>query len=1816
MSDNTNYQPTYDQIIERLNELIINAMPDTEGVPDPELPFLEMGANSLVLMDVQRTIQNEFNIEVTIGQFFEELTNIHFLVQHIVQESAAKATAESAAKATAELTREVVPELGQTPIMEAPMSSTPQSSFKLDMDVSLGSGNGRVESDTDIQTIFARQIEATSQALNSLVERQLSFLAGGNLAGDIQENNEPAKVNRAEANTTNSAQKDLGVNEKKGAKEKPKSSIQPQKMLSALETRARGLTERQQKHLEKLIADYNKKTASSKEHTQKYRAVLADSRAAIGFRFTTKEMLYPLVSNKSRGSRVWDIDGNEYVDISMGQGVSLFGHHPEFIEKELHRMVLEGVEMGPRPDNVGEVAELICGMTGFDRVTFTNSGTEAVMAAMRLARAATKRDKIVTFEGAWHGHSDSVMGMRVEEVDGEPVSKPISPGTPMGAVKDHYVLVYDEPESLDFIRKHGHTIAAVMVEPVQSRNPAVQPAEFLKELRSLTLETGSLLIFDEMITGFRSHQGGAQAWFDIEADMATYGKVIGGGLPIGVVAGKSHLMDPIDGGMWSYGDISYPEVNRVVFGGTFCQHPLSMTASLATLKHLKKEGKKLQQELNAKTKNLAEELNEWFKDEEVPISIAYFGSLFRFEFNTNFELLYYHMNLRGVFVWEWRNCFLSTAHTDRDIEFIISVVKESVLAMRDGGFIPPKSNAHPTNSSNPKHDMNSEGRVDERRFSLSLAQKQLATLSAITPEASLAYHISPLLSMKGSLDIDSLKKAVEMVVQRHEALRTTIIGVDEGVVSPKISTTVAGFFNELDLSKKKNKKAALDQALQQQATTPFDLSKDSLFNCTLIRLADNDHRLLCKAHHIIVDGLSMNIIIQELASCYTNFVNKTPFELPSAKQFSDVLAWQKEQDFSKQEAYWLHELAEPTSALVLPSDKPNPTLKSYKGGRISKEIDSNLVQSLKQFSKKNNATEFMTFFAIHALWLHKMTGQNELIIGMPVAARSFKGSESVVGYCTHLIPIKSNYDPNASFQTFLTSIRKKLLQGYQHQDYPYSQLLNALKTTSNHGAKSPIQVVFNVDRVGEHPNFANLNVEWASQKVFNVAFDLVFNIMELEEQVVIECDYSTDKFSEQSINQFVDYFQTLCHHVLLDIESPMSNLSLMNKQAVQDWVVKWNNTKHEYPPFSSVVDWFDSIAEKHKDDLAVTSEESDMTYAQLSAKSNALASMLVEKGYGKGSLVGMHLNRSVDVLVAIFGIWKAGASYVPIDPSYPKKRMQFILDDCQPVCVISTKKEAEFFKGSKVEQLMIDADELEWERASATTLTRLSSTPEREDLAYVMYTSGSTGEPKGAMITHKGLLNYIHWATSYYKSNKGLGAPVHGSIAFDATITSLLTPLLSGTSVHLMTTEGIGIESLHQLLAERKKYGKKSWSMLKLTPSHLDLLSATLANEDKKGVCNCLILGGEALSYSSILPWREYAPKTRIVNEYGPTETVVGCAVYEEKKSAAASASGAVPIGKPIWNTQLFVLDESKNPLPPGIEGELYIGGDGVAKGYLHRDELTKERFISLQETGLSAYNIAPAESRLYATGDRVKLQFDGDLVFLGRSDSQVKLRGYRIEIAEVEHTIKELPSIDQVKVIKERNPEKLVAFIVAKTGIQLTEAEVKSALSQSLPDYMIPTKWIFLSSLPLTVNGKVDLDSLAAMKSRDTSLNETVTDASLNKIQHKISLIWQELLDKADISKHDNFFEIGGDSMLVLPMKDRLNEAFSIECTPVDVFRYPNINVMAKHIQSLQVSHQNPVGLEGNARLDELIQQKPTLTGRKSRSQGAKKPFKKLSGR
>ncbi|WP_197336730.1 non-ribosomal peptide synthetase/type I polyketide synthase, partial [Ralstonia solanacearum] len=652
---------------------------------DPDLPLLELGADSLMMVQAIGSIEQTYGVTVTVRQLFEELTTIAAIADYVDRQMPPEARLEAVAEASAAVqAAAVVP-----PSMPAPTlistASAPAAAIAVDVRPEAVPPLAPIPQ-SSLERLLSQQLEALSQ----LTARQLALLQGG-AAGAVA--GVPAPVADGTSPVVSAVPAALPVIAPTptptpasvtapGGTHKPYVPFQPVKVTAKADP-FRDLSARQRTYLDGFIARYTERTRASKALVQRYRPVLADNRVSAGFRFSIKEMLYPVVSERSEGAYLWDPDGNAYIDLTMGFGVNLFGHRPDFVQQALDAQLKTGLELGPQTRLAGEVAELVTRLTGLERVAFCNSGTEAIMLALRLARTVTRRDKIVMFAGSYHGWSDDTLMV----ADGAGTAA-MAPGLQPGASAHTIVLEYGSPESLARIREHAHELAAVLVEPVQSRRPHWQPREFLQALRELTREHGIALIFDDIIMGFRLHPGGTQAWYGIEADMATYGKVIGGGMPAGMVAGSATYLDAVDGGgKWRYGDASYPQADTTFYAGTFCKHPLMLVAARAVLQRLVQEGPALQETLNARTAELVRRLNGVFADARVPVRAVHCGSSFRLlEASPSIDLLYYHLLAGGLYIWEGRGMFLSTAHSDADVDRVVEIFADSVRAMLDGGF--------------------------------------------------------------------------------------------------------------------------------------------------------------------------------------------------------------------------------------------------------------------------------------------------------------------------------------------------------------------------------------------------------------------------------------------------------------------------------------------------------------------------------------------------------------------------------------------------------------------------------------------------------------------------------------------------------------------------------------------------------------------------------------------------------------------------------------------------------------------------------------------------------------------------------------------------------------------------------------------------------------------------------------------------------------------------------------------------------------------------------------------------------------------------
>jgi glutamate-1-semialdehyde-2,1-aminomutase/malonyl CoA-acyl carrier protein transacylase len=1772
-----------DEILSTLRIRMANLLQADPSAIEVDAPFTEMGADSLVLIEAVRAIENAFGIKVTIRQLFEELATTNALATYIDQTLPPAFALENSSPPKFE---PVVPSEQTTRSVGG--NAPKQASQNQTPDIE----DAKVMAEVGLERIMAQQLEVVSeqlQVVSKVISQQLNVLSNSRLS---PERSLPLKTQLSDLANRSIPSADAPFQNTSANAEPRKTAAELCVPFQPIKPGAqKNLDPRQQQHLEALITRYTKRTQESKRRKQTYHPVLADSRAVAGFRLSIKEMLYPIIGDRAQGSRLVDVDGNEYVDITMGFGVLLFGHAAPFITEALEEQIKLGIKFGSQSNLAGEVADLICELTGMERVTFCNSGTEAVMTALRLARTATGRSKIALFAGSYHGHFDGVLA---SGSNSQISAVPIAPGVSQHAVEDVLVLDYENPNSIDILQAHAHELAAVLVEPVQSRRPDLQPKEFLQQLRQWTQATGTALIFDEVLTGFRIHPGGAQAWFGIEADIATYGKVVGGGMPIGVVAGKATYMNGIDGGLWNYGDASYPQAEQTFFAGTFNKHPLAMAVARAVLKHLQRQGSALQQQLNQRTSQLAETLNTYFKAEDVPIRIVHFGSLFRFTFSGNLDLLFYHLLEKGVYIWEGRNCFLSTAHTDEDIAYVIQAVKDSVEELREGGFLPersvkppedengsggksgsltkpsPATDAVPVSASLEMQLVSEEEAKQANKVPLSEAQKQLWFLTLIGDDGSLAYNISTSLLLRGSFHLVAMRQAVQKIVNRHEALRTTISSQgDFQQILPSLKVNVSLIdFSGVDTAERESKVA---EWFKKESREPFDLSQGSLFRVQILKLEEQLHLLVLTAHHIVVDGLSMGVILQELGALYSAECQGVICQLAPPMQFREYIDWQKQQsqteEMAAHESYWLKQFANSIPVLDLPTDRPRPPIKSYRGSRQTMQLDASLCRDIKRVSREKACTLFMTLLSVYTALLHRLTSQDDLVVGITVAGRSLEGSEGLVGYCAHLLPVRSCVTETPTFSEYLTTIRHILLQGYEHQDYPFARLINKLLMPRDASRSPIITATFNLDRPVAVPKMFELETDLISQPLSFADYDINLNVTDVDGQLVFDCDYNTDLFDAATIKRMLGHFQTLLTAIVANPHQHLKELALLTATEQHQLLVEWNDTFAEYPFDKCVHQLFEAQVEQTPDAVAVVFENQQLTYAQLNAQANRLAHFLVEQGVDPDTTVTLLVERSIDFLSAMMAVFKAGGAYLPIDPHHPAQRLCQVLQQSQTSLVLAASKFdsvvsqalRDLPSGKRPQVLVIE--ELLEQQQSEENLP-VCCTP--SNLAYVIYTSGSTGVPKGAMVEHRGMLNHLYAKIWDLKLTDADTVAQTARQSFDISVWQFLAALLVGGRVHIFNDEAAVDPT--QLLEQVKGQGI---SILEIVPSLLRMMLEQItlsgANRPNLSALRWLLLTGEALPPQLCRQWLEYYPGIPMLNAYGPTECSDDVTHYPIYQPPAPEVLN-IPIGRPVANTQLYLLDSQLQPVPIGVSGELYVGGMGVGRGYLNNAERTSEVFIAdifAQKPG----------ARLYKTGDKARYLSDGNIEFLGRLDHQVKIRGFRLELGEIEAALAQHPEVRETVVIAwEDQPDdkRLVAYVVPNQEVETQHflSLLRRFLKEKLPDYMIPSAFVMLEALPLTPNGKVDRRALPAPDTSQTSLEQGFVPPH-TATEETLAAIWAEVLGVERVGIHDNFFELGGNSLLATQVISRLREAFHVELPLRSLFEEPTVAYLSESIET-----------------------------------------------
>ncbi|MGA3341230.1 MAG: amino acid adenylation domain-containing protein, partial [Methylocella sp.] len=1642
--------------------------------------FLELGFDSLFLTQASQAIKSRFNIAVSFRQMMGDLATLDAVADHL------NLTAENFAV-------EVAP-IVQSQSVDSPAIQLLAASPATGLPSISGPGQG-------IEQVMVAQLASMTDLINRQLETLRQLGGAAPLAGTAVTGTAPVR----QPAPAPLPEKPL-LPEKLLAEKKPSEAFGPFKPFSR--SGDAGLDARQRRFLADLIERYTSRTRGSKEMTQASRAVLADPRVAAGFHPEWKEIVYPIVTIRSEGSKLWDVDGNVYIDLLNGFGPTAFGHAPDFVRDALIAQIHQGFELGPQTPLAGEVAKLFCDLTGNERMTFCNTGSEAVMAAMRIARTVTGRNRIVYFAGDYHGQFDEVLA-RGAVRDGVTRVFPIAPGIPAESIANISILDYGTKESLAWLEQHIHELAAVMVEPVQSRRPDFRPRQFLEAVRELTAKAGTAFIFDEIVTGFRVHPGGAQALFGIRADLVTYGKVVGGGMPIGILAGNAAFMDALDGGFWQYGDDSYPAAGVTFFAGTFVRHPLALAATSAVLKHLKAAGPSLQERLSKRTESLVDDINSVFERHGVPTEIHNFGSLFYLKFPPEYHfasLFYYLMREQGIHIQEGFPCFLTTAHDNADLAKIVEAFDAASAQMTEAGLFgrPPEGSR-------------------ERQGQLTESQMEIWLSAQLGDAASCAFNESVTLDLRGPLDKQALRKAAHDLVQRHEALRIRFAPTGTGFtvlpVAPLAFTVVTdGEAATLD--------ARLAEIIDSEAATPFNLVDGPLIRFTLLPDTREDrHKLIITAHHIVCDGWSMNILLEELGILYSARLNGATANLPRPHAFVDYAARYGTLQ-PEAETYWLQQFAQPPEPLALPLDRPRPMLKSFRGDTLRGTIEGSLFERVKKTAARNGCTLFAVLLTAYQLLLARLSSQNDIVAGIPTAGQSLHGEGPLVGHCVNFLPLRSQFAEGVTFSEAARKTKQLLLDAADHQSYTFGSLVRALDLPREINRLPLIEAQFNLERIEQNLHFEDLTVSTDANPKRFVNFDLFFNVIAEDTQLIIDCDYSTDLFDAATVQRWIGHYRTLLEAIASDMDREALRLPILTQAEENALHAAFTGPVTPIPELA-IHELVDLQAATSPEAVAVRFEDTTVTYRELVARADRLAQRLIGTGVAPETPVAIYLDRSVEYVIAMLAVLKAGGAYVPLDPIYPPTRINAIISEADVKIALTSAKLEDDIKAKVPVCINLQDIGPDFAEEPRPGLPRVHPA----DLAYRIYTSGSTGRPKGIDIEHRSVVNLL---TAMQQTPGIRASDIFLAVTtpcFDIAALEIFLPLTTGAQLVIASRADI-MDPLRLVGLIRRS----ATTMMQATPALWRILLETgLDPKELKILC-----GGEALDRKLA----EDLGPGEVWNMYGPTETTIWSLAQKQ-------GAGPIDFGQPIANTQMVILDAAGNTVPIGVAGELCISGAGLARGYYKNQALTSQSFPQNRFCG-------GTNGRLYRTGDRARYLANERFELLGRIDSQIKLRGFRVELGDVEDALRRVSGRPETAAVL--HGDDLVGYVAAPDGALGPIMDLRGRLREELPDYMVPAQIMRLDSLPRTQNGKIDRKSLPLPQ---TSRVERVIVAPRTPIEAKFADLWASVLRTGEVGIHDNLFALGADSIDLFRIAARMRElGFNLDAS--DLMRHPTIAELA----------------------------------------------------
>jgi amino acid adenylation domain-containing protein len=1082
----------------------------------------------------------------------------------------------------------------------------------------------------------------------------------------------------------------------------------------------------------------------------------------------------------------------------------------------------------------------------------------------------------------------------------------------------------------------------------------------------------------------------------------------------------------------------------------------------------------------------------------------------------------------------------------------------------------------------------------EQALLLSFGQQRLWFLDQLEP-GNLFYNIPFAIRLNGQVNAPALERALNEIIRRHETLRTSIAlqdGEPVQIIADEFTLTLP----IIDLQSHDEREDQAQQIMGELVRQPFDLRTGPLIRAQLVRLKDDEHIFTMVLHHIISDGWSMGVMVSELVTLYKffaaekNAASVSP-PLPDLTiQYADYAAWQREWlkggILQRQIDWWKETLSGAPAVIDLPTDRPRPAVQSYHGATHTFTIPAEIASAVNALSRQESATLFMSLLAAFNVLLSRYTNQEDICVGTPIANRTRAELESLIGFFVNTLVMRTDLRGGPSFRELLRRVREKSLQAYAHQDMPFEMLVEAIQPERNLSHTPLFQVMFVLDNAPMQPvRLPDVTLSPVATDAGTATFDLTLSVSEITNGLACSLEYNSDLFDQATIEQFAGHYIQLLRGVTATPDAAIHVLPMLSEAEAQQILVEWNRTAVSFADDVCAHELFEQHAARYPEHLAVQFENQTLTYAQLDERANRLARYLLVRGIRTESLVGLCVERGLEMVTGILAVMKAGAAWLPLDPRYPRERLQFMLTDSGADIVLTQQSLCEFVAAlsAKVNLISIDS---EWSEIAKESLAKPEVQVTPHHLAYVIYTSGSTGKPKGVQLEHYGLVNLAEQQRRAFNITSQSRVLQFSPLSFDASVWECWMALGNGACLVLAPQERLtNGEELVKLMEE------SHISIVTLPPSVLSALRAEALPK-----LRTIVAAGEACSADLVQKWSQ---GRQFVNAYGPTETTV-CATMGE-----CTVDDAITIGRPIGHAQVYVLDRQRQPVPVGVCGELYVGGAGLARGYLHREELTAEKFIRVrgsefrvrstgsgQQVAVSGQPDARTEQqgeraknanersapnaelssdyRLYRTGDIVRWRRDGRLEYIGRLDEQVKVRGHRIELGEIEAALRAHPSVQDAAVVTQEasGDKRLVAYVVAEPEQQILTTELRSFLSEHLPDYMIPAVMVVMEALPLTPSGKVDRKALAL---REVAVARREYVAPRNETEAALANICGELLGVERVGVEENFFELGGHSLLATKLISRIRDQFHLELPLRVLFESPTVSGLAAAILQMQ---------------------------------------------